>query len=183
MFMSFLFELFTNETDLAVADRLTIAMSDLANEDFTATIFEQIQNWWLSHHKDYTNWPVEELTKGLPSVCLNALFTGRWKLRSGATSIRMPMLRAYAIACCYEIGQTNRAVMLAKDFKDPSGRWKQWAKAKAELESGNISNATVLSYKLSTNFPTMSQLPNPNYDIYRHVDWALFNKLKEARNP
>src|SRR5665213_784286 len=65
LFLPSLIEFFTNETDLGVADRLTIAISALANEDFHPHDFERIQTWWLSHQNDYTNWPIVELNKGL----------------------------------------------------------------------------------------------------------------------
>ena len=47
LFLAPLVEYFTNETDLGVADRLTIAISALATEDFHPRDFERIQMWWL----------------------------------------------------------------------------------------------------------------------------------------
>jgi hypothetical protein len=93
------------------------------------------------------------------------------------------MSRAYAIACYWEMGQTNRARTLAKDFKNPSSRWAQWASAKADLEAGNISNATIRFFTITTNFPGMPQQPNQYYHVYRNIDWQLFNRLKEAKSP
>ena len=100
------------------------------------------------------------------------------KLDSGAD-----MSRALAIACYWETGQTNRAAMLAKEFKTPSARWAQWASAKAELEAGNVSNATVHFFSITTNFPTLERLPVQGYDTYRKIDWQLFNKLKAPEKP
>jgi len=91
------------------------------------------------------------------------------------------MSRAYAVACYWEAGQSNRAMTLAKDFKNPSGRCAQWASAKADLEAGNLSNATVRFFSLTTNFPSMEQLPDQGYHIYRNLDWQLFDRLKKTK--
>lgn len=181
LFLSSLIDFFTNETDLGVADRLTIAISGLAKEDFHPHDFDQIQKWWHSHHNDYTNWPIAKFNEGLHEYSsvhypqAAADFEQVLKIDPSAD-----MSRAYAVACYYETGQTNEAVTLAKNFASHSARWAQWATAKAELESGNISNATVLFFSISTNYPSMTELPNQSYHIYRHIDWGLFNKLKET---
>ena len=93
------------------------------------------------------------------------------------------MSRAYTIACYWETGQTNRAAVLAKGFKTPSARWAQWAAAKAELESGNVSNATVHFFNITANFPFMEGLPVQGNDVFKNIDWELFNKLKATEKP
>ncbi len=96
------------------------------------------------------------------------------------------MSRAYTIACRWEIGQTNQAASLAKEFKNPSAKWAQWAQwanAKSELESGSISNATVRFHGISINFPTLGQLPNRNCHIDRKIDWKLLDQLNGAKAP
>ena len=68
LFLPALIEFFTNETDLAVADRLTVAISDLAKEDFHPNDFKEILNWWLLHQNEYTNWPFSDFGQGLVEV-------------------------------------------------------------------------------------------------------------------
>jgi hypothetical protein len=85
--------------------------------------------------------------------------------------------RALAIACNLELGDTNKATRLAKGFKDPIFRWAKWVTAKAELESGAISNATFIAANLTTNFPSMRMLPDRGSHIWRKLDWNLFEQL------
>ncbi|MSU57356.1 MAG: hypothetical protein EXS35_04100 [Pedosphaera sp.] len=85
--------------------------------------------------------------------------------------------RAFCIACCLESGETNKAMALAKEFQDASTRWAQWAAAKTELEIGDVSNATVRLAFITTNFPTMGNRPQPGFDIWKKVDWQLFDRL------
>jgi len=184
LFLPLLIEFFTNETDLVVADRLTMAISDLTKEDFQLHDFERITTWWKEHHDSYTNWPLPAFELGLHEFSsvhyaqAAESFEQVLKLDSGAD-----MSRAYAIACYWETGQTNRAAMLAKEFKNPSARWAQWAAAKAELEAGNTSNATVRFFAITTNFPSLGQLPDQRFNVYRNIDWQLFSRLKAAQKP
>jgi hypothetical protein len=180
LFIGFL----TNETDLGVADRLTIAISDLAKQDFHPRDYYQIIGWWGTNQLAFTNWPFAVFEKALHEF-------GSVHYQQAADAFGQviqidpmaDMSRAYAIASLWESGDTNRAIILAKDFKNPSGRWAQWASAKAELESGNISNATVHFYSIMTNFPTMEQMPSRNFNVYRKIDWVLFDKLKRTKTP
>lgn len=180
LFLPLLVELLTNETDLAVADRITIAISALAKEDFHPHDFTRITSWWEENHDSWTNWPLSALDVGLRELSLvnysraSDAFEQVLKLDSGAD-----MSRAYAISCYWETSQTNRALALAKEFKNPVSRWAQWAAAKAEIESGNISNGTVRFFSIATNFPTMGGgLPSQTSHIYRNIDWQLFNRLR-----
>lgn len=184
LFLPLLIEFFTNETDLAVADRVTMAISDLAKKDFRPHDFERITTWWKDHHAHYTNWPLSALELGLHEFSsvrypqAAEAFEQVLKLDSGAD-----MSRAHAIACYWETRQTNRATMLAKEFKNPSAGWAQWAAAKAELEAGNTSNATARFFAITTNFPSLGQLPVQGFNVYRKIDWPLFNKLKATERP
>ena len=123
LFLPSLMEFFTNETDLAVADRLTIAISGLAKEEFHPRDFELITSWWKDNHDSYTNWPLATLELGLKEFLsvhypqAAEAFKKVLNLDSGAD-----LSRAYAIACYWETGQTNRAATLAKEFKNPSAR-------------------------------------------------------------
>ena len=184
LFLPLLIEFFTNETDLLVADRLTMAISDSAKTDFHPHDFERITAWWKDHRESYTNWPLAAMELGFHEFSsvhypqAAEAFEQVLKLDSGAD-----MSRALAIACYWETGQTNRAAMLAKEFKTPSARWAQWASAKAELEAGNVSNATVHFFSITTNFPSLGQLPVQGGDVFRHINWQLFNKLKATEKP
>ncbi len=184
LFMPLFMEFFTNETDLGVADRLTIAISDLAKQDFHPRDYHQIIGWWNSNQLSFTNWPFAAFEKAIHEIS-----SVHYQQAADAFSQVIeidPMAdksRAYAIACLWESGDTNQAIALAKDFKNSSARWAQWASAKAELESGSISNATVHFFSITTNFPTMEEMPNRNYHVYRKIDWMLFDKLNGAKAP
>lgn len=184
LFLGSLITLFTNETDLGVADRLTIAISAIANEDFRPRDFERILTWWTVHQTEYTNWPIAIYERGMEEFS-----SGRYQqavdsfckvLEIDSTA---DISRAHAIACCWEAGQTNRALQLSKEFKNPSARWAQWANAKGDLDSGNVSNATVRFYSITTNFPSMPRLPDRTSHIFRKIDWKLFDQLGGVKIP
>jgi len=184
LFLPSLVEFFTNETDLGVADRLAIAISGLAKEDFHPRDFERILTWWTSHQNEYTNWPFAIFERGMQEFH-SARYQPAAEAFCNVLEIdpTADMSRAYAVACCWEAGQANKALMLAKEFKNTSARWAQWANAKAELESGSVSNATIRFFSISTNFPAMSELPNRNSHVYRKIDWKLFDELNGAKAP
>jgi hypothetical protein len=171
-------EFFTNELDLSVADRATIAISKLSNQDFHPHDFEKIKEWWQTHQNEFTNWPTSEFWDGVNQINSHQY---REAAKSFDTVLQVDPTadtsRAFAIACDWEIGETNKAITLAKEFKNPDARWAKWATAKAELESGIVSNATVQLVFITTNFPTMIALPKQGWDMWRKVDWQLFNKL------
>jgi hypothetical protein len=184
LFLPALVEFFTNETDLAVGDRLTLAISDLAKKDFHPHDFEQIQTWWRSHENEYTNWPFSEYGHGFDefshgnfAVAAN-LFQQVLKLDPSAD-----MSRAFAIHSCLVIGETNKAAELAKEFKDPAARWAKWASAITELQTGSASNATVQFVNLTKNDPTMTILPKEGVLRWRKIDWQLFHKLTSTEKP
>jgi hypothetical protein len=184
LFLPQLVHFLGNETDLSVADLITLAISDLTKEDFHPHNLEQIKLWWETHQNTWTNWPLSELDRGSSEFSMvhysEAAKSFTKVLQIDPTA---DMSRAFAIACYWETGETNKAVMLAKEFQNPSGRWAKWALAKAELETGNISNATVHLAAISTNFPTMlNALPKQGYDVWKKVDWQLFNKLTTNTN-
>lgn len=178
LFLPLLMEFFTNETDLGVADRSTIAISALAKEDFHPRDFERIQSWWTSHHNEYTNWPVSEFNAGqvefLTSRYPEALESFQKVLKIDPSADQS---RAFAIACNIEIGKTNTATELSKDFKQPEARWALWGKALVELHMGSVSNATVQFANLTKKQPTMIPLPNEDASAWKKIDWTLFHKL------
>jgi hypothetical protein len=73
----------------------------------------------------------------------------------------------------------------AKQFNNPSGRWAQWAAVKSELETGNITNATLQLVNVYTNYPTMLArgFVREGFPIWRKVDWQLFNEKTAQANP
>ena len=178
LFLPALIKFFTNETDLAVADRLTLAISDLAKEDFHPNDFDRILKWWFSHENEYTNWPFSEFGQGC--VELNrGNFTDAAKLFQQVLKLdpSADKSRAFAIDSFIELGETNKAAELAKHFKDPAGRWKRWANAMTELNTGSVSNATVQFVNLTKNDPSMKPLPVEGPFGWRKIDWQLFHKL------
>ena len=129
------------------------------------------------HQSEYTNWPYAEFTNGSRQFSVGNYsaaaksFEQVLKLDPAAD-----ITRAIAIACYWEISETNKAISSAKDFKNPSERWAQWASAKAELEAGSVSNATLHLANLYTNYPTMLLRIRQGEHIWRKVDWELFNQ-------
>src|ERR1039458_563635 len=184
LFLPWLMEFLTNETDSAVADRLTIAISDLAREDFHPREFERIQTWWHSHQAEYTNWPVSTFWQGYGALAKADLpeaaksFEQVLKLDTGAD-----MSRALAIGSFVGMGNTNKAAELLKGFQSATGRWAQWAAAKVELQTGNVSNATVSFATLTRENPTMLVLPREGDFLWRKIDWELFRKSMEIKKP
>ncbi len=88
------------------------------------------------------------------------------------------MSRAYAIACYWETRDTNRAVSLSKQFKDPSARWAQWADAKAEIETGDTNKATLKLVNLTTNYPDLwtEGFISAGSHVWRNANWQLFKE-------
>lgn len=178
LFMSQLIEFFTNETDLGVADRLTIAISGLAKEDFQPRDFERIQAWWASHQNEYTNWPVSDFNAGQTEL-LSARYPEALEYFQKVLNIdrSADQSRAFAIACNLQTGKTNTATELAKGFRQPEARWALWGKAWVELYTGSVSNATVQFANLTKKQPTMILLPDESASGWNKIDWALFHKL------
>jgi len=183
LFLHRLIQIFTNETDLAVADRLTMAISDIAKEDFRPHNFEQIQAWWQSHKHEYTNWPFSEFDSGLVEF-------SKGRYADAAKSFQLvlkldpsaDLSRAVAISSYCELGETNQALELAKGFKDPTARWAQWASAITDLHTGNTSNATVRLADLTRKCPTMFILPKKGAFLWRKIDWQLFDSLTSTES-
>jgi hypothetical protein len=139
---------------------------------------------WQSHQNDFTNWPVSDFWNGTVRF-----FVGQYQEASKSFELVLQLdpaadeSRALAIGCDWEIGETNKAITLAKGFKNPDARWAKWAAAKAELESGNVSNATVQFAFLAKNIPAMFFLPKQESQFWRKTDWDLFNKLVKTEKP
>jgi tetratricopeptide (TPR) repeat protein len=177
LFLGKLIEWFTNETDLMVADREALAISEITKEDFHPRDLDQVKLWWNTNKIAYTNWPYAEFNQGLIEFSYTdfsdaaKLFEQVLKLDSVAD-----MSRALAIACYWETGETNKAMTSAKQFNNSSGRWAQWAAAKAQLETGDITNATIQLANIYTNYPTMIArgFVQEGFPVWRKVDWQLF---------
>ncbi len=178
LFLPLFVEFFTNETDLGVADRLTIAISDLTKQDFHTRDFELIQTWWTLNQNEYTNWPVSDFNDGqlkfLTGRLSEALVSFQKVLNMDPTADQS---RALAIACCLPVGNTNSATELSKGFKQPEARWALWGKALLELYTGSVSNGTVQFANLTKTQPTMIPLPDEGASAWNKIDWALFHKL------
>lgn len=181
LFLPELIEFFTNETDLAVADRITIAISNFAKKDFHPHDFQQIVAWWHSHQNDYTNWPVADFNTGVNAIELGNYFLGFQSFQKVLNiDPSAEQSRGLAILCSFEIGETNRAAELMQAFKQPDARWAQWASAIAELHSGNNSNATVRFVNLQKTQPSMPFLPDENQPFWGKIDWRLFHELTSS---
>jgi gas vesicle protein len=184
LFLPRLFSFFTNEHDLLVADRVSLAISHLSNQDFHPRDLERMRQWWESHHIEYTNWPVSELGYAMEEF-------GMSHYREAADAVARvlqvdsaaDMSRAFAIVCNWELGETNKARALANGFKVADGRWAKWAAVKAELCSGNISNAIVRLAFIATNFPTFFYPPSRAWPALRAIDWELFDRLTNSVKP
>jgi tetratricopeptide (TPR) repeat protein len=184
LFMSLFIAFFTNETDLGVADRLTIAISDLAKQDFHPRDFKRIQTWWTLHQTEYTNWPVSEFNEGrikFATARHKEAFDSFQKVL--ALDPSADQSRAFAIASSLRTGNTNSAAELLKGFKQTDARWAQWATALIELETGNASNATVRFADLRKKQPSMIPLPTQEVNGWSKIDWPLFNKHISSDKP
>jgi hypothetical protein len=179
-----LIEFFTNETDLAVANRLTMAISDLTKEDFYPHDFKQIQIWWHSHENECTNWPISELKNALDKFTTSqfseAANSFHKVLKLDPTA---DMSRAFAVGCDLELGETNKAAELIKAFKEPTARWAQWAGAMNELQTGSISNGTIRMADLARQNPVMLYLPHEGDYAWRKIDWQLYYKSISTGKP
>jgi tetratricopeptide (TPR) repeat protein len=140
---------------------------------------ERVKLWWETHQNAYTNWPYAEFLEGADQFSQTHYSSAanffEQVLKIDPTA---DMSRALATGCYWEIGDTNKAILLAKDFKNSSGRWAQWAAIKAEMETGKITNATLQLVNLYTNYPTMlgRDLIINKFPIWRKTDWQLFNQ-------
>ena len=179
LFLASLVVLLTNETDLGVADRVTIAISSVAKEDFHPHDFERIQTWWHLHGNEYTNWPVSGFDRGLDEWGKgNVSEAGKCFEEILKLDPSADMSRALEISLRLKMGETNKAVELAKGFKSPTARWAQWASSCIELETGSVSNATVQFADFTRKNPTMgSFFPKEENAYWSKMDWQLFHKL------
>jgi hypothetical protein len=184
LFLPLLIEFFTNETDLEVADRVTIAISDLAKKDFHPSDFEQIQTWWNSHRNDHTNWPITDFEDGAKDFLnSNYLKASRHFHKVLEIDPSADESRALTIACDIEVGETNEMWKFAKEFKLHDARWAKWANAFVELNYGNPSNATVQFVDLEKRNPMMPLLPDKSMPGWSKLDWQLFEKLMSSEKP
>ena len=169
----------TNETDLAVANRITLAASDVSREKFHPRDLRRIQTWWQNHLNEYTNWPISDFQMGMQDfMSVNYVGAGEAFGRVLNLDQDADRVRAWLIVCNWEAGDTNKALVLAKSFKNADSRWQKFAAAKAELASGNVSNATSQLVSLLTNYPTMSgTFLGEGSHLWRNVDWPLFHRL------
>lgn len=178
LFLAPLVEFFTNETDLGVADRLTIAISTLTKQDFRPRDYERIQAWWTSNQNECTNWPISEFNDGQIKFATGRLAEALESFQKVLSlDPTADQSRAFAIACSLQIGNTNVASELLKGFKQPDTRWAQWGAAFAELQNGSVSNATVKFADLTKKQPTMIPLPTQEVNGWAKIDWPLYKKL------
>jgi len=184
LFLPSMMELLTNETDLAVADRLTIAISDLAKQDFHPRDFKRIQTWWHSRETGYTNWPFSSYKQGYAEF-MSGKFADAARSFQEVLKVdpNADLSRALAIGSLVELGETNKAFDMAKGFNAPTGRWARWAEAKAELETGSVSNATVHFANLVRENPFLLLVPKEGLWFWRKIDWQSFHKLTSTRQP
>jgi hypothetical protein len=182
LFIGRLVQMLTNEDNLLVADRISLVLSELTKEGFRASDPEKVTSWWESRKGSYTNWPFVEMKGGLGAFHLaqysNAAAKFEKVLKVDPTA---DLSRAHAIFCYWETGDSNRATTLANGFKYPAARWAQAATAKAEIQTGGVSNGTVHLVTIATNYPSL--LGSVRYhDVWRKADWGLFEQFKSGTN-
>jgi hypothetical protein len=177
MFLFRLIEFLTNENDLAVADRITAAISEETKEDFHPHDFGQILNWWRSHKDTYTNWPFAEFDQGIKQF-------GSIDYSNAAVSFERivqldpsaELSRTLAIVSRMEIGETNVAAKLLTGFKDKSSRWAQFALSVNELHTGSTSNATIHLAEFVRKNPSFPYGVREGVHYLRKMEWPLYNK-------
>jgi tetratricopeptide (TPR) repeat protein len=181
MFLGRFVQLLTNETHLANAEQLVLAISEISKETFRARDLERVKLWWKSHQNTYTNWPYDHLDEGITQFkkiqYASAVKEFEEVLRFDPAA---DMSRSLATACYWETGETNKAAKLVKEFKGQSTRWSKWAEAKTELETGNVSNATVKMVNLATNYPPTLFYPMEGSHIWRKADWRMFREMTKG---
>ena len=178
LFVYALVEMFTNEDDLLTADRITLALSEVTGQDFHPRDYERIKSWWKQEHGSFTNWPMSDFNDAMlafSEVHYGAAARDFEKILD--LDQNADLSRALCIACYLAIGQTNDANKHLKEFRAPETRWAQWAAMKVELDSSNVSNGTVQLVNLISKFPTIAMQPNKADDIWRKVDWQLYDRL------
>jgi hypothetical protein len=183
-FLPLFINVLTNEPDLGVADQVMVAISKLTNLDWHPHDFGRLELWWQAHKSDFTNWPSAEFAYADTHF---GMCDYRTATESFERVLQMDpgadMSRAFAIVCECELSETNAVATLAKGFKFPDGRWEKLAAARVELDSGSTSNATVHLAQLFNSEPTMAYYPRQGDDVWKRVDWPLYNRLRSPTSP
>ena len=178
-----LVDLLQKESDLLAANRITYAISELTGEEFYPRDLTRLNRWWEENKGSYTNWPYSECEQGDGAFSggryAEALGHFQEVLRVDPTADRT---RALAVACAWEVGNTNTARALLAGFAIREGRWEQWAEAKSELATGSVERATLKFVEIATNYPTFhnSSYLDGRWDVLRQVDWKLFEERRSS---
>jgi len=182
-FLPELVTLAAQEKNLWVENRITHAISALSGQTHYPWTLEGLSNWWQTSSSQYTNWPYARFEKGIELLNAtkykDALCEFDAIIASDAYADRS---RAYALACAIEIGDTNKVAAFSSGWKYPEGRWARWAKARHNISTGDIAQATTQFAELAADcrtFPDIAAM-DPRNRLLRQVDWALYNQtLKE----
>ena len=173
-----------DEPNLWVQNRITYAISTLADENFMPWDTAGLKAWWAGHGTSYTNWPYKTYDEAMSLVGACNYKGALPKLQEIVESDpRADKSRAIAIACACEIGDTNSVAKLNENWKFPKGRWREWAGIRINLSTGAVETATAdladLAEKYKT-FPAQAMMSQGNH-ILRQIDWAKYADILRQR--
>lgn len=160
--------------DLGLLNRATVALSELANEQFMAWDAPLVATWWKNRSSEYPRWPFEEYTAGVEAFGrANYPESSAWFDSVLQIDPSADKSRALAIASYCEMGELDRAKDLAKLFAEGSGRWKAWADAKLQLAEHQPTAATDALIEMLRGFPTFRQRAYlaSRTNVWSGVEW------------
>lgn len=171
------------EDNLWVQNRITHAISALSGQKFFPWTLQRLSNWWETSSSQFTNWPYATFEKGMDHFASLRYKEAVADFESIIVSDPYAdKSRALAIASAIEVGDTNKAVALSSAWKYPDGRWARWTKAKMNLSTGEVAQATEQLATIAADFKTFSDIAymQPGNHVLRKVNWDLYRrKLKD----
>jgi hypothetical protein len=158
LFVPKLVELAHKSKDLWTINRIAKELNDMTGVNFYPWDLQPLDSWWAQNSMNYTNWPLDQYSKGMDTVraCRygEALTNLEFVLTIDPTADKS---RAFAVACAIEIGNMQKAQQLNTNYTKIDGRWQQWAQGKMMLATNAIQQGTekfVLLTKKYHSHPT-----------------------------
>jgi hypothetical protein len=172
-----------SENNLWVANRITHAISVLSGRECFPWTLDSLKTWWEGSSAQFTNWPYASFDKALIRFNARQYFGARLEFESIINSDPYAdQSRALAIICAIETGDTNKIATLATNWKYPDGRWASFSKAKMNLSTGDVTQATIQLAEFAAKYRTLENwiAIRPGVHYLRQVDWPLYEqKLTE----
>jgi hypothetical protein len=180
VFIPRLVEIAHESKDLWTINRVAKALKEMGCVDFFPWDIGPLDRWWTDNKASYTNWPYALYSEG------NGAF-GACRYREALDKLNQVLeidpgadrSRAMAIACAFEIGDTNGVQTLRPGFVQKNGRWDRWVQCREVLETGTVHAATEAFADLARAYPTFkdSAWIGKGNHVLRKVDWAAYDEL------